>query len=47
LDGINVVRKIKMGILSLVNPIEATKALLSKWVVHVLKPESSNVQELF
>jgi hypothetical protein len=40
LDGINVVRKKKMGVLSLVDPIEATKALLSKWVVHALKLES-------
>ncbi len=45
LDGINVVRTRKMGVLSLVDPIEATKTLLSKWVVDALKPINSNLQE--
>jgi hypothetical protein len=30
----------KYGGLSLVDPIEATETLLSKWVVHVLEPRS-------
>jgi hypothetical protein len=34
-----------MGVLSLVDPIEATKTLLSKWVVDALKPINSNLQE--
>jgi hypothetical protein len=33
----------KDGGLSLVNPIESTEALLPKWVVHALKPISSNL----
>jgi hypothetical protein len=40
------VKKRKTGVLSLVDPIEAIEALLSKWVVHVLKPRGSNLQEL-
>jgi len=36
-----------MTALSLVHPIEASKALLSKCVVHVLETTNSNLQELF
>jgi len=46
LDGINVVKKKKMGVLSLVNPIKAIEAFLFKWVVHALELRSSNSQEL-
>jgi hypothetical protein len=35
--------KKKNGGLSLVNPIKLIEALLSKWVVHVLKPRSFNL----
>ncbi len=35
--------KKKDGGLSFVDPIEGTKAFLSKWVVHAIKPKSSNL----
>jgi hypothetical protein len=41
------VGKKKMGGLSFVDPIEATEALLSKWVVHALDFRASNLQESF
>jgi len=43
LHGINVVRKRKMGGLSLVDLIETIEALFSKWVVHVLEFGSINL----
>jgi len=33
----------KNGSLNLVDPIETTQALLSKWVVHVLESRNSNL----
>jgi hypothetical protein len=43
LDGINFVKKRKIGVFNLVDPIEAIEAFLSKWVVHVLEPRNSNL----
>jgi hypothetical protein len=36
-----------MGVLGLVDPIEAIEALLFKWAVHVLKPTNSNLLKFF